>query len=113
MRENCWQAQGLQGVLAAQHSPEFLQGSHLKQAQWMFCPAESICCVEQTRSIHKDKEERPRASFSFSSNLLNREFTAGESFTSVGNFHCGAARPLCVNLNLELSLQEAQGHLLS
>lgn len=53
--------------------------------------------------------ERPGASFSFSSNLLNREFTAGESFTSVGNFHCRAARPLCVNLNLELSLQEAQG----
>lgn len=100
---------GIAGGVAAQHSPEFLQGSRLKHPLWIFCPAEFICWMMEMWNIHKDKEERPRASFSFSSNLLNREFTAGESFTSVGNFHCRAAKPLCVNLNLELSLLDIAG----
>jgi len=71
MKENFWQAWGLQGGCQLAHAALPSVGDRcLKQAQWIFSSAESICCVVETRSISQDKDKRLGASFS--SSLLNR-----------------------------------------
>lgn len=94
MKENFWQAQGLQGGCRLASAALACFGDQcLRQAQWISCSAESICYVAETWSIRK--VNRKGLELPFPPACLTGPLTAGESVTSLEDFHCVTAKPLC------------------